>query len=127
MFEDLKNIFSGGGSDFENWNRLEDIVEWERIFKKSGRKPQILYKHSNRCSVSWFAKSKLEKASETLAEKADMHVVDVIRNREVSNYIAENLELRHESPQAILVKDEKVVWHASHGSINENKMLEALN
>jgi bacillithiol system protein YtxJ len=40
--------------------------------------------------------------------------VVVQHSRSVSNAIAERTGIRHESPQAILLKGGEVVYHASH-------------
>ena len=41
-------------------------------------------------------------------------MVTVQTHRAVSNAIAQKLGVRHETPQALLVKDGRVVWSASH-------------
>lgn len=41
----------------------------------------------------------------------------VIEDRPVSNEIAARLGVKHESPQAILVRGGKAVWHASHRQV----------
>jgi bacillithiol system protein YtxJ len=44
----------------------------------------------------------------------------------LSNAIAERFGVRHETPQALLIKDGRVVWHASHWSITSDSLTEAL-
>jgi bacillithiol system protein YtxJ len=63
-------------------------------------------------------------ASDNIKEYADMHFVNVVRSREASDKIASELDVRHESPQAILVDQGEVVWHGSHGSIDADAILE---
>ena len=41
--------------------------------------------------------------------------------------VAEKTGLRHESPQALLLKDGKVVWHESHGSIRVESLNQAVS
>ena len=41
-------------------------------------------------------------------------MVTVQTHRAVSNAIAQQLGVRHETPQALLIKDGRVVWSASH-------------
>jgi len=50
----------------------------------------------------------------------------LIAHRDVSNSIAEQLEIYHQSPQMILVKDGKAIYNASHGSIDVDAMGELL-
>jgi bacillithiol system protein YtxJ len=53
-------------------------------------------------------------------------LVLVIENREVSNAIASRLGIQHESPQAIVLKDGKPTWNASHWSITTDAMSRAV-
>jgi bacillithiol system protein YtxJ len=53
-------------------------------------------------------------------------VVLVVENRKLSNAVANRFGIRHESPQALLIKDGLVVWHASHWSITSEALGAAL-
>ena len=118
-------MFSQNGTRMaEDWNILADNSAVEDAIRKSEEKPQLIYKHSGRCSVCVFAKSNLEHGAEEISEVADMNFVDVIASRGVSNYIAEKLNVRHESPQAILLDQGKIIWHDSHGSVKSAKILD---
>jgi len=126
IFKGLKTALSNDGSLAEYWNRLTDEKRIDDIIEESYKKPQLIYKHSNRCSTCWFSKSELENSAGEISSKASMHFVDVVASRSVSNKLAEVLNVRHESPQAILVKDGKAVWDTSHGSIKGKKVLDQL-
>lgn len=127
LIKGLKDLFTGNGTDpSEYWNVINETTQVDEVLERSHRQPQLLYKHSNRCGTCMFAKSEIESSSGEIKEKAGMHFVDVIRSRAVSDYIAEKLNLRHESPQAILLVDGKVVWHNSHSAIKGNKILSKL-
>jgi bacillithiol system protein YtxJ len=41
-------------------------------------------------------------------------LIVVQRSRDVSTAVAEKTGIRHESPQALVLKNSKVVYHASH-------------
>lgn len=47
-----------------------------------------------------------------------MYFLDLLANRDISNHVAERFDVRHESPQLIILRDGKVVHHASHQSID---------
>lgn len=123
LFNSVKNAFSGSDSS-EIWDMISDSSQIDPIIEASKEKPQLIYKHSHRCSVCFVSKGNLEMASDNIKEYADMHFVNVVRSREVSDKIASELDVRHESPQAILVDQGKVVWHGSHGSIDADAILE---
>lgn len=127
IIKEIKNLFAANGTDTsERWNVLNDTSQVDEVLQQSHQQPQLIYKHSNRCGTCMFAKSEIEKSSGDIKEKAGMNFIDVIRTRGVSDYLAEKLNIRHESPQAILLVDGEVVWHDSHSAIKSNKILEAL-
>lgn len=126
LLEGIKNAFSGDDAKADFWNDLTEDAQIDELIEQSKDKPQLIYKHSARCSVCWFSKSELEGAAEKITSKASMNFLDVINSRSVSNKVAEVLGIKHESPQAILLKDGKAVWHDSHGSIKGRKVLELL-
>ncbi|MEL7833897.1 bacillithiol system redox-active protein YtxJ [Fodinibius sp. Rm-B-1B1-1] len=125
LFDSVKNAFSGEDTS-DIWAAISDSSQVAPIIEASKEKPQLIYKHSHRCSVCFVAKGTLEQASEKILQHADMHFVNVVNSREASNEIASALDIRHESPQVILVDDGEAVWHGSHGSINAEELLDHL-
>lgn len=125
LFDAISNSFSGTDSDGV-WETISDTSRYQAIVQKSEERPQLIYKHSNRCSVCFVAKGSLEKAADDIREHADMHYLDVVKNRKVSNAVASELNVRHESPQVIVINGGEVVWHASHGQIKSENIIEVL-
>lgn len=125
LFDTVKDTFSSSASD-DIWNRITDPSQLDDIFKESENRAQLIYKHSHRCSVCFVSRGNLENASEDILNYADMHFLNVVNHRDSSDYIASELNVRHESPQVILVDDGEVVWHASHGSIDTDKILDMI-
>ncbi len=123
LFNSVKNAFSGSDTS-EIWEIISDSSQVDSIIEASKEKPQLIYKHSHRCSVCFVARGDLEQSADEIQEHADMHVVNVVRSRDASNKIASDLDVRHESPQAILIDKGEVVWHGSHGSINADAILD---
>ena len=87
--------------------------------------PAIIYKHSDRCPMCFRARREIEKFSRGRPEVPVLKI-DVIGNRRLSNLVAERFGIRHESPQAILVRDGQVTWDASHLSVTAARLEEAL-
>jgi len=113
------------GTDLEEyWSTIPDQNQLEKIIEASDDQPQLIYKHSHRCSVCIMAKEDIEASADTLSKQMDLHFVNVVHQREVSNHIASNLDIRHESPQAILLANGEVVWHGSHWQIKSDKILQ---
>ena len=93
--------------------------------ERSKSDPILIFKHSTQCSVSSEAYEEFMRFANSAVDLA-CGVVLVIENRELSNTIASRLGIRHESPQAIVVKDGRPAWSASHWSITADSLSEAL-
>jgi thioredoxin 1 len=57
---------------------------------------------------------------------ADVHIVILQTDRPVSDAIAERTGIRHESPQAFVLKGGKSIYHASHYDITADDISAAL-
>jgi len=104
------------------WIELTTESQLADIKEQSKNKPQLIFKHSSRCAVSGVARNRLERS----APKADVdfYFLDLIRNRQISNKVAEEFSVYHESPQVLLIKDGKCVYDESHSGINMNEIEE---
>ena len=103
-----------------NWNTLTNEAGIEAIKEKSKERPQVIFKHSTRCSISSMAKNRLEKSIEP--DGVDFHFLDLIAHRTVSNKIAETFSVYHESPQILLIKDGECVYDESHTGISMDEL-----
>ena len=97
-------------------SQLAEIKEQSKV------KPQLIFKHSTRCSISSVAKSRLERS--TPPENVDFYFLDLIKNRDISNKIAEEFSVSHESPQVLLIKNGECVYDESHSGISMDEIEE---
>lgn len=98
-----------------NWKNLESEEQLAALVQESHNQPQIIFKHSTRCSISSMAKSRLD--SSQAPGNIDFHYLDLIRYRALSNQIAEDFKVHHESPQILLIKNGECVYDESHTGI----------
>src|SRR5688572_22477697 len=84
------------------WHPLTQIEQLQEIIDKSAHTPQVIYKHSTRCSISLVVKNRLEK--ENAPEAVDFYFLDLLAHRPISNAIAERFKVYHESPQVLVIK-----------------------
>jgi len=107
---------------------LNGIEELEKALLDSHTTPVLLFKHSHTCGISAEALDELRAHLEEVARPGGPRyaMVTVQTHREVSNAIATRLGVRHETPQAILVRDGRVVWTASHFRVNAAELQKAL-
>ena len=91
-----------------NFTEINSTEQLNELFEKSNEKPIVLFKHSTTCPISAGVHEEISNAD------ADINIVIVQKARNVSDAIAQKTGVRHESPQAIILKDGKVVYHAAH-------------
>ncbi len=99
-----------------NWISLTEDNQLEQIKEESKKQPVVIFKHSTRCSISSMAKNRLER--ETPAENVSFYYLDLIRYRAISNKIAEEFHVHHESPQILLIKNGECTYDESHNGIS---------
>ena len=96
---------------------LTDEPGFEALLGASAERPQLIFKHSLTCPLSATAYRQLLSYLEAADGSTDHWLVRVQRDSGVSRLIEQRLGVRHESPQAILVRDRRAVWDASHFAI----------
>ncbi|HCL04957.1 MAG TPA: bacillithiol system redox-active protein YtxJ [Chitinophagaceae bacterium] len=105
-----------------NWNTLSSVEQLEEIKSASYQQPQLIFKHSTRCSISSMVRSRLER-SET-PNNISFHYLDLLAYRSLSNQVAEDFSVYHESPQVLLIKNGECVYDESHQGINMDEIAE---
>ena len=105
------------------WVPLKDAQEWANILSSSREKAQIVFKHSTRCSISLLAKSRLEKY---FREEDSFYLLDLLNYRSISNTIASDLQVEHQSPQVLVIHDGKCIYHVSHSGIEYDEVVKKL-
>jgi bacillithiol system protein YtxJ len=98
-----------------NWIELTDESQLNTIVEQSKVQPVVIFKHSTRCSISVMAKNRLDK--ETPAEDLPFYYLDLLRYRPISNKIAEDFKVHHESPQVLVIKNGECIYDESHNGI----------
>jgi bacillithiol system protein YtxJ len=103
--------------------RIQEINsrdQFERIIEVSHRAPVVLFKHSASCGISSNVLSEIRNLD------AEVNVVVVQNSRDVSNEIASRLNLRHETPQAIVLLNGRAVYSASHYNVSSDEIVKIL-
>jgi bacillithiol system protein YtxJ len=93
---------------------LQRLEQFDSLLAESTERPLLLFKHSESCGTSFEA---LDELIDHLNEErlpARYAIVTVQTHRELSNAVAKRLGVRHETPQALLIRDARVIWSASH-------------
>ena len=104
------------------WNELKSLEEWNALLQSDEK--FIVFKHSTRCSISITALSRFERDWDATST-VKPYYLDLLEHRNISNAIAQDTGVEHESPQAILIENGKVLKSATHLSIYVSDLLEA--
>ncbi|MFT4032849.1 MAG: bacillithiol system redox-active protein YtxJ [Siphonobacter sp.] len=108
-----------------NWQALSELTQLEEIRKESFDQPVLIYKHSVTCSISSTAKARLERQwNDSTPIKA--YYLDLLSYRSISNAIAQEFGVEHESPQVLLIQNGKCVYHESHFAIRFDEIVNAI-
>ncbi len=108
-----------------NWKPLQDESTLEAIKQASTTTPQVIFKHSTRCSISSMAKSRLDRSEAPAG--VDFYYLDLIAYRSLSNKVAEDFFVEHESPQILLIKNGECVYDESHSGISMDEIEEQVS
>ena len=104
----------------EQFVTVSNAGELEQLFARSHREPVLLFKHSTTCPISAAAYQQM------LGVEREASLVVVQKARDLSREIETRTGVRHESPQALILRDGAVVWSASHWNITADAVTRAL-
>ena len=103
-----------------NFIKLDSAEKLEELFQQSHEKPVLLFKHSTTCPISAGVYEEVSRIP------ADVNLIVIQSARNLSSTIAEKTGIRHESPQAIILKDGEPIYHASHFDVTAKDILAEL-
>ena len=103
------------------WRQLIHLDQLNELVGESKNKPILIFKHSTRCGVSRMVLKQFESEYD-LDDAAIPYFLDLLTHRGLSDAVAVRFGVRHQSPQLIVVKDGKAVFHDSHGSIDAGRL-----
>ncbi|MEK5234597.1 bacillithiol system redox-active protein YtxJ [Paenibacillus sp. FSL L8-0470] len=103
--------------------QLHTLEELQQYVAQPGKK--LLFKHSTTCPIS--AKANEEFTAYAQGSETPAAIVHVIEDRPLSNQIAEDFGIKHESPQIFLLEDGEVRWNTSHWKITRDAIKAAVS
>jgi bacillithiol system protein YtxJ len=107
------------------WHTINSVNDIEAIIDRSHVVPCLILKHSTRCSISSMAKSRVEMSWDFSDDQVEAYYLDLIAYRDVSNYISNEFDVPHQSPQALLIENGKCTYDASHLNIRVSDLKQA--
>ncbi len=100
---------------------MHEVRDASTLEQALGSERAILYKHSTSCPVSAWVIDEVLEFARTHPDWT-VYLLKVIEQRGLSDAVAERLGVRHESPQAFVIKAGRCVWNASHSTISADNL-----
>lgn len=98
-----------------NWILLEDEKQLDEIIAASNTIPQVIFKHSTRCGTSKMIKNRLEKNE--APSGINFYLLDLLKHRKISNMVASDFAVQHQSPQVLIINNGECIYNESHSGI----------
>jgi bacillithiol system protein YtxJ len=106
---------------------LRDTTHLDELLADSGRVPVLVFKHSASCGTSFQARDELLAHVSRAGDGVRYLEITVQDDRRLSKAVTERLGVRHQTPQAILVRDGEAVWTASHFRVTADAVARAVS
>jgi bacillithiol system protein YtxJ len=106
-------------TSYNRWKQINELNDLQIIKQKSNLRKALIFKHSTRCGISRMVLRSFESKLTELNESNDLYFLDLLQYREISNAIEKQFMVKHESPQLIVIENEKSVKSASHYEVLE--------
>ncbi|WP_445430483.1 bacillithiol system redox-active protein YtxJ [Chryseobacterium indoltheticum] len=123
----LDKIFGGKqelGETKSFWKTIRSEEDLENAVKQSYENRVAIFKHSTSCFISKTVLKNFEKEIENSDDQnVSFYFLDLLAFRPISNKIAEDFAIRHESPQLIVLENGKAINNASHQDISLSQIV----
>ncbi len=107
---------------------LDSQEKLDALFSAPESQSIIIFKHSLTCPISSSGLRQYERFLDGREDRdgESFVLIEIQRRRDLSNRVTEVSGVRHESPQALLLRNGKVDWHASHSAITAESLAAAI-
>ncbi|OCA79415.1 general stress protein [Chryseobacterium contaminans] len=120
-------IFGGNNNETPDqksfWKNIKSEEDLDKAIASSYQHKIAIFKHSTSCFISKTVLRNFEKEVENSNQEVEIYYLDLLAHRPISNKIAEDFGIRHESPQLIVIENGKPVNSASHQDISLSQIV----
>lgn len=108
-----------------NWSYLERAEQLNDIVNESAVNSILIFKHSTRCNISRAALDRLERNwKDAEVPNVKPYFLDLLSYRDISNTLAEQFQVEHQSPQVLIIRHGKAIYDNSHYGIDFREIRE---
>ncbi|MET3036685.1 bacillithiol system redox-active protein YtxJ [Chryseobacterium sp. NRRL B-14859] len=105
------------------WKKIESEEDLAKAIEQSYHHKIAIFKHSTSCFISRTVLKNFEREVESSDQNVEVYYLDLLAYRPISNKISVDLDIRHESPQLIVIENGKPVNSASHQDISLSQIV----
>jgi bacillithiol system protein YtxJ len=107
--------------EIKNLETPEQITEI-----KNAKGLRVIFKHNTTCAISNSVWPEFKQEADQIPGLARVYYLDLMANRDISDAVAEQFKVPHESPQMLLIKDGECIYNESLYDISAEKTAEAV-
>lgn len=100
------------------WKNIASEEDLKKAVEESATKKVAIFKHSTSCFISKTVLKNFEKEVANSDKETSYYFLDLLAHRNISNEIADQFDITHQSPQLIVLENGKAIKDASHQSIS---------
>jgi bacillithiol system protein YtxJ len=105
----------------DQFTPISDEQGYAELVERSRQEPVLVFKHDPVCSISIRAYHELKNL------EGEIPMIDVKRAGPISQSVAAQTGVKHESPQVIVLRNGEAVWSASHYKIKADAVQRAVS
>ena len=109
--------------NLDHFDQINDIIE---LSMNPEIKGVFVFKHSTRCGTSRMALNQLT-SHWSFDDRYPFFLLDILKNRDISNELASRFRVIHESPQLLYISKGTLMHDTSHWDINIDRVQTWLN
>jgi bacillithiol system protein YtxJ len=126
----LQHFWNGIGYTTGSKRGVMEFIPLEREEQlqelKQAKGYHVIFKHNTMCPISRSAKSKIEEEADAISGVNAVYVLDLQANRDLSDAIASDFKVEHQSPQLLVIKDGECTYNESSSYISAKATAEAI-
>ena len=103
-----------------HFKKITSLEALDELMVRSNKEPVAIFKHSTTCPVSAGAHREMAQFPGEIA------LIEVQSARDLSREVGARTGIEHESPQVIVFKNGRAVWHASHWKVTAHAVGQAM-
>ncbi|WP_018612056.1 bacillithiol system redox-active protein YtxJ [Segetibacter koreensis] len=103
---------------------LERIEQLEEI--KAAKGFNVIFKHNTTCPISKGVRRRFEQEADSLSDVQSVYFLDLLAYRDISDAVAEQFNVEHQSPQLLLIQDGECTYNEALYDISAASTADAI-